>query len=116
MTLVLAALLAVAQTPPEPYSTLIRGLGAPCYTCREIATKKLQRLAKVDARWVVWASHTPRDPEIRHRARVILLRLKPCVVCHGTGWVTNYRQRERDGGTEREDSRCPLCGGTGHAR
>jgi len=59
------------HVPPEPYGSLITGLGARCYHCREIATRRLRRASERDPRWLWWALRS-RDPEIRLRASMLL--------------------------------------------
>ena len=75
--------------PPEPYAGLIARLGSECWTCREIASRKLQRLSADDQRWLFWG-RASRDLEIRLRCNVILRKLNPCPSCDGTGESKNY--------------------------
>jgi hypothetical protein len=71
--------------PPEPYRTLIEHLGAECYKCRELASRRL-RNASTDGsvRWLFWARRH-RDPEVRVRANNILRELTRCGECGGGG-------------------------------
>lgn len=78
-------------TPPEPYKSLIAKLGDPCYRCREIASRKLQRASKVDQRWLFWGLRD-RDPEIQVRCNAIIRRLTVCPSCKGTGISTAYAE------------------------
>lgn len=98
--------------PPEPFRTFIRMAGAPCYSCRQIASKRLQRASGHDPRWLFWGMRD-RDPERRLRCYNVLIRLYPCPACGGAGRAASPHE-VFDHETERfyEDPRCPSCYGT----
>jgi hypothetical protein len=112
---------------PEPFRTLIFHLGAECYTCRELAGRKLRAAAAADRRWLFWGRSEP-DPEIRLRCNNLLRDLSRCPECGGSGicrlhrtapgadpegaclncgqWAWSHFEQRRD---------CGACGGEGFA-
>jgi hypothetical protein len=114
---------------PEPYRSLIAGLGADCWSCRERASRKLRTAAvPIDGvnglHWLFWGRRDP-DPEIRLRCNNLLRDLNPCPPCFGTGWCRTFDENEPNGncancgawGWNHGDppEQCGRCGGVGSA-
>jgi hypothetical protein len=81
-------------TPPEPFRRLIPQLGAACWQCREIASRKLARASLFDQRWL-FCGRKHLDREIGLRCNAILRRLNVCRTCQGRGetayqWASDY--------------------------
>lgn len=103
----------VAATPPEPFLSLIEHLGSDCYTCREIASRKLQAACTGDgARWLFWGRRH-RDLEVRVRANAILRRVSRCEICGGSGKSSNGHHSMRIGDDWIWTDACGDCMGTG---
>jgi hypothetical protein len=95
--------------PPEPYKGLIRRLGAHCYRCREIASKKLLAASGGDHRWLLWGRKDA-DLEVRLRCNNLLKKLVKCPQCGGAGKTRQGRWNDRNDGWTDE---CSLCVGKG---
>lgn len=78
--------------PPEPYLSMIERMGGGCWSCREGATRRLERTVKAsmaDQRWLFWGRRHL-DLEVRLRSNSILFRLNPCSTCKGTRQSKNW--------------------------
>jgi len=90
--------------PPEPYRSLLRDLGGPCYRCRDRATARLRESSAGDTRWLLWGRHD-RDPEIRLRCNNLLRDLTRCDQCGGSGYCREFRT-----GDPNQNGPCQNCG------
>jgi len=90
--------------PPEPFLSLLKLLGVPCYRCRERAGRGLLEGSRSDLRWLLWGRHD-RDPEIRLRCNRILRDLTRCPECLGDGWCRLFRTEQPE-----QDGPCSNCG------
>jgi hypothetical protein len=93
-----------AARPPEPYRSLIAGLGADCWTCRDLAGRHLERAVGTDPRWLLWGRRDP-DPEIRLRCNNILRALTRCDRCGGTGFCRLFQTDDPE-----QNGPCRNCG------
>jgi hypothetical protein len=94
-----------AAGPPQVYHKLIDNLGAECFTCREIAGRRLREACSGgDLRWLFWGRRSA-DAEIRLRSNNLLRDLTRCPDCGGGGICRMFRNDR--GHAEGE---CTNCG------
>jgi len=108
-----------AARPPEPYRSLIAGLGAECYICREIAGRRLLRhitASGVGVKVAHWDSFGARvstvSVEIPQKSAVRF----PGPAIRWLMWGRHDRDPEirlRANNLLRDLTRCDQCGGTG---
>jgi len=108
--------------PPEPFRSLIAGLGAECYTCRELAGRRLA--GKISASGGVGVTAARRDSFGARRDPDAEIPRKSAVQLPGPAirwllWARHDRDPEirlRCNNLLRDLTRCEQCGGTGFCR